>query len=372
MTRRPDDRLRVLFAVGGLGAGGSETQLSRLISEVHGRELEARLILVEPPQYSRRLERLRQVGVEPIVLGPLRGVHPVLDLARLGAAYVKTLRALRPDVVYPWLEETALFLVPAARAHRTAAVVARRNVSGANVEHAHPLGGLAVRRAEALAQVVTANSEAVAIAAINRGIDPRRIRVVANMHDPLPALPDPPDEPVVFGCLARLRPEKGHLRLLEAAAQVVAVGSWRLDLGGDGPLEGQLRRRAAELGLTERVRFLGDITDVRGFWRECHVGVLVSDHEGSPNALIEAALAGRPIVATMVGGSAELVRAGLGWGVDVRDVAGLAELLSRLVDERSLRSGAGAQAHRRASARFAIRPAVDGHLRAIRDALALG
>ena len=76
----------------------------------------------------------------------------------------------------------------------------------------------------------------------------------------------------------------------------------RAVLVGEGPERPRLEATAAELGLGERVRFAGAVTDVRPFLAEARVVALTSDHEGLPNALLEAMASGRPVVATRVGG----------------------------------------------------------------------
>jgi hypothetical protein len=98
---------------------------------------------------------------------------------------------------------------------------------------------------------------------------------------------------------------------------------------------------AARLRLDDRLHFLGRISDVREFWRERDVAVLLSDHEGSPNALIEAALLGRPLVATAVGGVPEMVDETVGALVDPDDPVAIAGMLQRLIEDAELRNRLG-------------------------------
>ena len=119
-------------------------------------------------------------------------------------------------------------------------------------------------------------------------------------------MPMPDGATTVFGYVAQFRPEKGHHRLMDALERIRADG-WRIDLAGAGPLRPAIEARVAAAGLTGTVRFVGEIADPRAFWRDRHVALLFSDSEGSPNALIEAAFAGRPVIATAVGGTPETV-----------------------------------------------------------------
>jgi glycosyltransferase involved in cell wall biosynthesis len=197
------------------------------------------------------------------------------------------------------------------------------------------------------------------------------VRVIRNGHAVPPLTPLPSAAAVTLGCVAHLRREKGHLRLLRALAALKTTVPWRVDLAGDGPLETEVRREVARHGLGDRVRLLGRVADAPAFWRERDVAVLLSDHEGSPNALIEAALMGRPLVATAVGGVPELVDASLGRLVEPDDDHGTASALRELVEDRSLRERLGAAARERAIVRYSMDAFVDGHCAAIREALEL-
>jgi polysaccharide biosynthesis protein PelF len=99
--------------------------------------------------------------------------------------------------------------------------------------------------------------------------------------------------------------------------------------------------------------------------------VLLSDHEGSPNALIEAALLGRPLVATAVGGVPEMVDETVGALVDPDDPVAIAGVLQRLIEDAELRDRLGAAARKRAVERYSMDAFVEGHLAAIAEALQL-
>jgi glycosyltransferase involved in cell wall biosynthesis len=255
-----------------------------------------------------------------------------------------------------------------SRAQGIPVVVARRNISGAAIEKIR-LAAFAIRRAERLAAVVTANSTAVAREAVERGIAYERIRLVRNGHVELPPLPPPPTEPVVFGYVARFRSEKGHGRLLDALSLVRTPRPWRVDLAGDGAAQARLQAEVARRGLSDHVRFVGPVANVRDFWRERSGAILLSDHEGSPNALIEAAFAGRPLLGTSVGGIPEIVSPDGGLLVSPDHTKEIAESVSRLIENETLRLEMGAAAYRQAVERFSMTGFVEGHLAAINEAL---
>jgi glycosyltransferase involved in cell wall biosynthesis len=358
---------RVLFAIGGLERGGSETQLVTLLEQIYPERVRAVVVTLSGAVDPTLRARLGALGIVHTVLGErgprARRLGPaVLSLARM-------LQRFRPDLVYAWLEEAALVTAPVARAQGLPVAVARRNISGPYAAWPRPVVA-AIARAERLAAVVTANSNAVAEESIRRGVAPERVRLVPNGHPPLDALPMPaPDSGVRLGYVARFREEKGHLRLLDALDRVQARAPWCVDLAGDGPLRERVAAEVRRRGLDGRVRFEGRFEDPREFWAHRHVGVLLSDHEGSPNALIEAALAGRPIVGTAVGGIPDVVGTDGGFAVPVDDPAETARVLGRLIDDAALRERTGLAAHAYVSERFSMQRFADGHHAAIMETL---
>jgi L-malate glycosyltransferase len=162
------------------------------------------------------------------------------------------------------------------------------------------------------------------------------------------------EDRVLFGTLARMVPIKGLGDLLEAAALLRQRGSRAVFvLAGDGPLRPSLEARAAELHLDGAVRFLGFTSESAGVLAALDVFVLPSLDEGVPLALLEALAAGKPVVATAVGGMAELlsdrVNALL---VPPSAPRGLAEACDRLERDAALRTTLGRQARSSACERL--------------------
>ena len=356
---------KVLFAIGGLGTGGSEGQLAELLVRTHGRALQASLITFNDIATERHSVLLRDAGVPHYPL-PTGRRGKVLQAVAAAPYASRIIRQVRPDVIYAWLEETALYFAPIARLRGVPLMVARQNVCGAKAER-YPWGRTAIRTAERSASLVMANSSAVASDARSRGIRAERIRTVPNGHVLVEPLPMPDDDVVRLGCVAQFRPEKGHMRLLEVLSRVRARSRWRVDLAGDGPLMAEVARQVTLRGLGDRVHLLGHVKDVRGFWGEHHVALLLSDTEGSPMALIEAAFAGRPMVGTAAGGTPDVVGNHGGFVVTPDDLDAATRAVARLVDDRTLRLRLGEGAHRHAAQRFSMEQFVAGHVGAVRE-----
>jgi glycosyltransferase involved in cell wall biosynthesis len=140
------------------------------------------------------------------------------------------------------------------------------------------------------------------------------------------------DVPLV-GIIGRLAPVKGHVYFLEAAQQVLQQhADVHFAIIGDGELRQALERQAAALGITEQIHFLGFLPNSPAIFTDLDLVVLSSLNEGTPVTLIEAMAAGKPVVATSVGGVSDLVaheRTGL--LVPSKDSTALADGILRIL-----------------------------------------
>jgi glycosyltransferase involved in cell wall biosynthesis len=357
---------RVLFVIGGLGRGGSERQLMQLIGSAHPGRLRATVLTLSTVCDPGFAAALRELKIELIQLPPAPGPRisrPAISVPRV----LRVARRVRPDAIYAWLEEAATTTAPVARALRVPLLIARRSVCGARVE-ANPFFRGTIRLAERQAAIVTGNSLAVVEEAEARGVAAGRLRLVPNGHPPVEPLQPRTSETVALGYLANYRPEKGHERFLAALQLVETSTPWRADLAGSGELRAEIEKSIAAGGLSDRVTARGQVTDIRAFWEDRDIAVLLSDDEGSPNVLIEAAMLGRPLVGTDAGGTKEVIPSGAGVLVD-HDPAAIAAALTKLIEDRGLRRELGAGARRHAAEHHDLERSVDGHLRAIAEAI---
>ena len=147
------------------------------------------------------------------------------------------------------------------------------------------------------------------------------------------ALGLPLNGPVV-GCVGRLVPIKDHEVLLQAGARLLRERpDVTFAVAGDGELRERLRARAQEL-MGDRCVFLGWVHDLPTLYAAVDVVALTSKLEGTPVSLIEAAAAGKPVVATRVGGVREVVRDGeTGLLVAPDDPVAVAASLHTLLDD---------------------------------------
>ncbi|UCB57012.1 MAG: glycosyltransferase family 4 protein [Candidatus Omnitrophota bacterium] len=144
-----------------------------------------------------------------------------------------------------------------------------------------------------------------------------------------------------IGIIGRLVVVKNHKMFLEAAKRLKnlpALGrKIKFLIVGDGPLRGELENYADELGIAKDVTFAGWIKDLRKVYSEMDIVTLTSLNEGTPVALIEAQAAGRPCVATNVGGVADVIEEGKGgFLVPSYNIDKFTEALSKLLNNPDL------------------------------------
>ena len=163
-------------------------------------------------------------------------------------------------------------------------------------------------------------------------------------------------EEVLVTFVARLAPIKRADLALRAVANARRRGApVRLAVVGDGLLRPDLERLAEELGVADAVRFVGYRNDMPEIAAASDIALLTSDNEALGAALVEAAAAGTPAVATAVGGVSEVVAAGCGLIVPAGDEDALAAALVDLAEDPEVRGRMGAQAREHVRERFSAR-----------------
>jgi glycosyltransferase involved in cell wall biosynthesis len=365
---------RVLHLLSRFDIGGTERQLVERLRR-HPRGFEPLVACCE--LYGKFLPPVRALGIEPEVV-PLKGLaHPSAAIAIARLAML--IRRRRVDLVHA--NDYAMSAIGLAAARLAGA---RIIVNRVDLGHLRPGFGVAHRRLEAFAarhaDVVCVNAEAVRqVCVAEEGCDPDRVMVVFNgmdvaAFDALAALPgDPlPVEPgdVLVAVIGNLWPVKGHRTLLEAAFRLrerhprlkfVCAG-----LGVEKPF---LERRIRELGLEDRVLLLGHRTDVPAILARADAFTLCSSAEGLSNAIMEAMAARLPIVATRVGGNAELLEGGRGLLVPYGDPAALAAALEQILERRAEAAEMGRRARAFVEAELSLDRMQSAHEELYRRAL---
>ncbi len=332
--------MRVVHMLDSLNLGGTETQAVALVRGLAARGIENRLVHCQLGPLRDQLD-VPNVIVDRLDLdGFLKPGFP-----RLVRRLVRDFRAWRPDVVQTYGFYTNVPGAIAARIARVPVIVAGKRGLATNLT---PAQRRLDRLARLLAHVTVVNARALRVklaAAETYG----RVEVIPNCV--IERGPVTPSHDPIVGMVANLRYPKDHATFLKAALLVSEkVPTAEFHLIGDGPEEPALRALAAELGIADRVRFLGRMAP-DAVWRalnQFRVSVLSSLSEGMPNAVLEAMLAARPVVATSVGGVAEIVEQGeTGFLVPPRDANAMASAIGALLKDPdgAARIGDAARAH---------------------------
>ncbi|MEW6224331.1 MAG: glycosyltransferase [Chloroflexota bacterium] len=346
----------VTLANQGLTRRGWDTLL------VHGR--------IQPDELEIELpvEDVATLRVESLA----RPIRPVADL-RAAASLLNVVRSFRPDIIHTHHSKAGMV-------GRSVAFVAR--VPSVHTFHGHVFEGYfsprvsaSIVAAERL--LATRTTRLIALGPLQRddllargigradrfeivplGLDLHRFRPadrrLAREQLGLPA------DALILVFVGRLVPIKRVDRMIRAFTRLRARRpDARLYVIGDGTEREPAETQAAEAGVGEAVTFCGWRTDTEAWYAAADFVCLSSDNEGTPLAIIEAAAAGRPAVATAVGGVADVVIDGVtGLLASATDEDALAGALIRLADDPDLRARLG-EAAPDAAARFGAERLVD-------------
>ncbi|PYS91359.1 MAG: hypothetical protein DMF64_12335 [Acidobacteria bacterium] len=363
--------IRVLHVITTLGRGGAERQLVNLVRNTDRAEFEHVVCYLHPP--ADFAAELRADGREVVCLNLPRKWPWLFAPVRL----MPLLRARRPQLIQTWLFEADISArlstligpsIPIINTlHLTtydAETIRAAHWSPRKMAMLQRLDRWTARRARPLFIAV---SEAVKRSAVrNLGVPPSDIRVIYNSIDQatLSCAPDAPHRlrqaaqipaaGFVFMNVGRLAPQKGQPVLLRAFKQVAdALPDVYLVFVGEGPEEAALAALARELGVSERVRFLGRREDVGACLEMADAFVFPSLFEGLPLAPIEAMLKGLPCIVSRIEPVLELFTdKETGMFVAPGSVDELAAAMIELYNEPELRRHLGARAQARATARF--------------------
>lgn len=312
-------------------------------------------------------EQFEKAGCPVFAIGPMR--HGV-DWRQIRRA-AQLLRELEPDIAHGAVFEGVILAVLGGRLARVPTIVAEETISPVG----RRLGGhLYFRLLTGLADEVIAISQGVSdyltktirlphskVRLIYNGVaepQPSSVAKLESVRREFGLLP----EMQLLGTVSRLAAPRGHApdahkRISDAIVAMKFIArnlpNARLMIVGDGPARPFLENKATREGVRDRVIFAGFQSNTRPFLEIIDVLLLPSETEGLPLVLVEAMLASKPVIATDVAGSNEVVVPGeTGFLVPVGVPESLAEKATELLQDRELRASMGAAGCRRARSLF--------------------
>jgi glycosyltransferase involved in cell wall biosynthesis len=304
--------------------------------------------------------RARDVGL-PAVVSPLRG-----DLMlQYVAAFARHLREFRPDVLILVTFRRLLPGTLAARAARVPRIIARVGLESDVARRIkyrfvlkHWIGDVVVNAQSLVSPFVAslAPHSPTRVLAIPNGIERRAADMSRSAARA--ALGLPPDVPVI-GMVARLVRQKRVDRLIRVVHALRDQNVHAL-IAGDGYERANLERLAADLGVADRVHFLGHREDVDVVLRALDLYLVTSEQEGMSSGMLEALAAAVPVISTPVSGAAEVLSTTPQCGLVVEaDDAAIAGAVSALLHDRDRRRDMAAAAAMTIPERYGIERMVD-------------
>jgi glycosyltransferase involved in cell wall biosynthesis len=353
------------------GVGGSERHLLTLLPALRERGHDARFLGLddgEPEPFYAQLDRL---GVPYDRLGAPRDLDPLL-LARSA----RLARRLRPDVVHTHLVHADVYGAAAATACGAVLVSTKHNDDPFRVGPFRHAERVVTRRA---AKVICITSSLARFNVEQVGLPAAKVTVI---HYGLDRLPDPwgppggpelPEEARVLLAVSRLERQKGIDVAIEALARVRSRHPRAVLLVlGEGSLTQDLTELARARGVAGAVYLPWRVGDVAAWLQRAELLVHPARWEGFGLALLEAMLAGLPVVASDVSSIPEIVADGeTGLLVRPDDADGLAAALDTLLSDDALRAAYGRAGLERARREFSVERMTAATERVYRDALAV-
>ncbi len=338
------------------GVSGSERHLLTLLPALRERGIEARMLSLgvdgtDAPRFYRALDEL---GVPNTVVRCGHDLSP-----RLARDVVRAVRAERPDLLHTHLVHGDVYGGASARLLGIPSVSTRHNDDRYLLGPFRYVDRAFARRASRLIAI----SDAVRDFLVEAGLPARKLITVRYGLDELPpAASDPTpaeagvpaDAPLVLA-VGRLIAQKDHATLIRAFARVRAEhGDAVLAILGGGPLEAELRALGTERGLGDALVLPGR-SEIRDWLERADVFAHSSRWEGFGIVLLEAMLAGLPVVATRVSAVPEVVADGeTGLLVEAGDHEALATHLEALLGDRERAAALGEAGRRRALSEFSV------------------
>ena len=337
-----------------VAGGGTENQLVKLISGLNRGRFEPYLIILRPKdELSIELDcPVKYLNVKS--LKSCKGITAIFKLSRW-------LKREEIDILQMFYFDSRFIGTLAARIAKVKRVIYSRREMGWWYT---PFKLKVARFLAARCDACLANSEAVKkMVTATEKFPPGKIKVIYNGVDlQAPANGQRisrsdlniPDDALLVGIVANLRPVKRLDRFIEAAALINRRDVHYL-IVGQGDLRTELENLAVQKGLADTIHFYHTVKDIANILDLIDIAVLTSESEGLSNVLIEYALAGIPAVAFDVGGNREIIRdSHTGYILPPGDTEALAGRIAELLNNREMRQIMGAEAHEFAGNTFSV------------------
>lgn len=299
----------LLLITRGDSIGGAQIHLKDMAKRLQDEGNEVTVLFGKQGVFS---DLLKEMGIKfQIVDDLVREVSLVQDIKAL-KNIVNEIKNIRPDIIAIHSSKTGILGRIAAKITNTPVVF---TVHGwAFTEGISPKKRILYKWIEKFGailsdKIITVSNYDKHLALKNSvGSDKKLVAIQNGMNDVEETLFAHPDvSPPTIIMVARFQEQKDHISLIKALYELKHM-EWSLNfIGEDGGLMQQAKDLVAELGMSERINFLGNRSDVDYLISKSQIFVLTSFWEGFPLTIIEAMRAGLPIIASNVGGVSEAI-----------------------------------------------------------------
>ncbi|MGE0267439.1 MAG: glycosyltransferase family 4 protein [Candidatus Omnitrophota bacterium] len=346
-------KTRIVYIVDNLKTGGAQTQLSRLVEGLSGKDFEISVICLG----DSNPKLVDQIGKSRVTFFPMKCIWTIgfwMNFNRM----VRLLKKLKPDVVHAYLNTSNVFGAWAAKKTNVPYIVTSRRDMG----HFRSGRIAAMEKwSNRFCHKVVCVSTAVKDKTIKEEHLPEEKAVVLYGGVDTELFKKQPSEdnaaPLTVGMVATMdRPMKGHFDFLKAAKILADRGKKvRFVLVGDGGLRPGLEEFVRTAKIEKVVQFKGPSNNVQQELGEMDIFVLPSHSEGFSNAVLEAMSMEVPVLANALEGNLEIIDdRSSGMLVDPRDVRQMADRIAEYVDRRSELKLMGQKARKKILENFTI------------------
>lgn len=354
---------RFLYLIGALGPGGSERQLYYLLQAMDRERYRPVVAVWNIHGNNIYGPQIQALGVA------LHSFPPELSAAAKLRAFRRLVRELKPEVVHSYSFYTNFVAHWGTYGTQAVALGSIRNDFTSEKKDAGPWRGRLSSRWPR--HQISNNSLAIEAVRRSRSLFvPEQVYLVRNGLDLelFRSVPFTTDRQVRIIGVGSLVPRKRWDRLLLATFELKRRGlDCLVQIAGDGPLRGPLRQRAQDLGLANRIEFIGYTEGIPRSLSHATFLVHTADHEGCPNVVMEAMACGRAVVATDVGDVPYLVEDGkTGFVVRRGDDTALVARMATLITHTDLCRHMGEAGRIKAEREFGFDRLVAGTLAAYR------
>jgi glycosyltransferase involved in cell wall biosynthesis len=374
-----EEPLRVITVIDDLRIAGAQRGLAEEARALDRSKVEMSIVSLSPPSPDDFSTQIRACGVA-VHYVPGHGLRDLRRLAKL----TSIIRRSRADLVHTHLDYANIIGVIAGKLAGRCVVASMRNVTTHQSrfdKSKRALEGFVLRHWVDVIVVVarTAVDEtrrnfglpASKIAVLPNAIDLDRLRLGASFDRTEKRCALRAGDDCLAVTVARLNINKGHQYLVEAVGRLATDSSIHFLFIGIGDEEANLRSQTAAAGLTNRIHFLGVRHDIPELLAAADFFVLPSLNEGLSRAMLEAMAVGTPVIATAVGGTADILADGeTGWLVPPGDPGALASAIREAMENPTEARLRAERAARLVREQFTIEPHVDRLEKLYRAALA--